>query len=102
MRTRTRIPKFNAFVERSKSLLYAIVGGVICIPFWYVMLFGEHQPYISLWRILFVVLMLIGFPMFFFGLVTLFARDGRGATSSTEMDVQRIRQAIEADRMTRR
>jgi hypothetical protein len=90
------------FIERSKSLIYAIVGGALSLPFWYVMMFGEHQPYMSLWRILFVIMMLVGFPMFFFGLVTLFARDGRGATSSTEMDIQRIRHTVETDRMTRR
>lgn len=102
MRTRTRPPKFNVFFKRVTSLMASIAGAVLCLPFTYVMMFGEHQPYISIPRILFVFMMVAGLPTMFFGLVTLFARDGRGATSSTEMDIQRIRHAVETDSMKRR
>lgn len=89
-RVSTRRPNTSYLISLLAALTYSGLGFILTIPFAYMIAFGEHQPNISLLRILFVVLAVIGWPLFLFGLIGIVGK--RGATASTlEGDVSRIR-----------
>lgn len=47
------------------------------------------------------MLAVVGMPLMLFGLTTLFTKNSKGFTTTSEMDLQRIRHAVETDKMGR-
>lgn len=81
-----------------------IVGFIMSLPFAYVMVFGEHEPYISAGRAFAILLIMIGLPMFFYGIIA-FLLGGKTMPhygSTTDTDVGRIRHAVEMERMVKK
>lgn len=92
-KNKSRTPVMRRFV----SIVNLIVGFILCIPFWFHMFFGAHEPYMSLWTMFGVFLVMVGTTMMFLGLFTL--RQTRGTSDTTQQDIARIRFATETQLM---
>ena len=90
-------------VSFTTSATATVVGFLISTPFfWFIALSEQHSPYMTLSRLLMIIGFVIGFPMLLFGLVSFFSRKGTASVSTTELDISRIRYAVETDKMERK
>ena len=94
-RNRTRTP----VLKKLGSVIATVVGFIMCLPFCWHMMFGAHEPYMSLWTLFGVLLVVVGGPTFFIGLITLFGHRQAGYTDTTQSDLARIRFASETQMM---
>lgn len=96
--------KGKMLLSKITAIVIGVVGFIISLPFAYVMMFGEHQPYMSAGRAFAILLVMIGLPMFFGGIIGFFIGGKSGITygSTPETDMGRIRHAVETERMTRK
>ena len=80
-------------------MLFVIVGLMMCIPF--IVVPPLTMPAIAFFSIL---LFIVGLPMFFIGIVTLFVKESNGPRhgSYNDLDLSRIRFEAEQDRLNRR
>jgi hypothetical protein len=88
-------------MSKVSAIVLVIVGILMSIPFVWVMLFGAHQPNISIGRIIAVIMIIFALPMFGFGFIGLFARRNSG-TDTVTSDMSRIRFTVETDSMRRK
>ena len=107
MRTIRQTKSFQGktLVSRIVAVMVGAIGFIFCQPFiWVVMVFGEHQPYMSFARFIWVCIFIIGLPMFFYGIIA-FLSAGKSSTtfiSNDQSDMGRVRHAVEMERMNRR
>jgi hypothetical protein len=107
MKTIRQTKSFQGKTMASKivAVMIGAMGFVFCQPFiWAVMVFGEHQPYMSFARFMWICIFIVGLPMFFYGIIAFFAAGKSGTTSvsNDQSDMSRIRYAVEMERMNRR
>lgn len=96
--------KGKKLVSRITAIIIGVVGFLLCQPFiWAVMIFGEHEPYMSFARFIYVCIFILGLPMFFYGIIGLLtAGHTLGSASTDASDLGRIRHAVEMERMGRK
>lgn len=96
--------KGKKLMSRITSIVIGVVGFIMSMPFMHVIMFGEHQPYMSLARIGALLIFIIGGPMVFAGIFgfMIAGKSGGGSSSTTEVEVGRMRHAMEMDRMNRK
>lgn len=95
----------KTIVSRIIAAMIGAIGFVFCQPFiWVVMIFGEHEPYMSFATFLYICIFIVGLPMFFYGIIAFLAAGKSGTTfvSNDQSDMGRVRHAVEAERMNRR
>ena len=90
-------------VNYSFSLVTAVVltvCGFICtLPFGFIMMFGEHENGMSLIKLGALMLNMVGFPMFMFGLIAFFSKKN-SASDPIAGEVSRIRYVAETQAMS--
>ncbi len=79
-----------------------IVGGLMVCPFIWFVILGPTTVYMSMAKLVSLVLMVIGGPLWFFGLASMFASQGPGSSNTSQLDLARIRHAVEADQWNRK
>ena len=94
-------------MNRVVSFAVGVLGLILSAPFFYVIMFGEHQPYMSIARICALFMCVVGLPMAFagaFGFLLAGSSSIKSTTtaSTTDIDIGRVRHAVEMDRMNRR
>lgn len=102
----TRDFRGKKLVSRITAIVIGVVGLIACIPFAYIVMFGAHEPYLSFGRFIAIILVTLGLPSFFYGIVAFLIAGKSGTrmvnTSTMDTDLARIRHAVETDRMTRK
>ena len=90
-------------MSRVKSLIYLLIGFLISLPWAIKMFSDEHEVYMSFASFFYLVIAMIGIPMFFTGIVNfIFAGKGAIGTGPADMsaiDVGRIRHVVETEQM---
>ena len=93
----------GSILNKVAAIIRMVIGGIMCMPFAWHMLFAAREPYMSLWTALGVLLMVVGGPIFFIGFFNFIIRNpSNGTVSTVESDVQRIRFAAEAAQQTKK
>lgn len=88
---------------RIAAAITGIIGVLLCQPFIWMMIFGEHQPYVSPLRFICVCVFVIGLPMSLYGAIRfMVAGQTLSSVSTDQSDIGRIRHAIEMERMGRK
>lgn len=100
----TRYRGGNKVVSFTVAIICLILGFLMFQPFlWFVLIFGKSSHYISFSTFLYIVGLVIGAPMFVFGLANLLAKDNmNGSTSTPDLDISRIRHTVETSKMEKK
>lgn len=90
-------------MSRVKSLIYMVIGFLISLP-WAINAFSDgHEVYMSFASFCYIVMAIVGIPMFFRGLIDfIFAGKtsiGPAAADTSAIDLARIRHVVETEHM---
>lgn len=91
-----RSNKGGKAVQKVTALVLMLIGSICCAPFIYDIMYMPHSSMFTLWDIATVALLVVGGPMFMYGLSSLFAHK-HGHYSTTDIELGRIRHSIEQD-----
>lgn len=91
----------GSLISRTTAMMACIVGLAMVQPFiWIVMVFGTHTPYMTLIQFMSIVGLIVGGPVFLFGLMHLICKSSYGpSASTTDLDISRIRYTVETDKI---
>ncbi len=90
-------------LRKLNAAVFAIVGFCLSLPFVLDMIFMPRSVVMPLYTILFILMLIPGLPLFFFGMIGLVVnRANNPNSSSIEGDIGRIRHAVETERMNRK
>lgn len=101
---RTRDFNSRRRVGRITSLTTLFIGAIISSPFMYDQVYNVHGPYMSVFTFISIPLMCIGLIMFLFGFITFFTagQSVGNPAPTTDIELARIRHAVESNRMERK
>lgn len=101
MKTRTirSRPNSRYAMRLITSVVVAVVGFIIALPFVIDTFILEHNyHYFGIWQVLGLIGFVLGAPMFFGGIISLFVRNNTpGSSNTTNIDIARIRYQVETD-----
>jgi hypothetical protein len=90
-------------ISFAKSVVIASTGILLSLPMIYAFMYDSSTGYLSLFELISLLLFLIGGPVFVFGFISAFNRDrGQISQSMSELDIARIRHAVETELMRRK
>lgn len=82
------------------AIVLTLIGFAICMPFfWLTVIVGMNFHYVTLLPLLMISGLIVGGPMFMFGLISLLRGNHVSSSASTaELDIGRIRYAVETEK----
>lgn len=93
--------KGGKVVKKLTAIILMIVGLLLSLPFVYGMIFSAPSVLMTLWDMMCIILLVIGGPTFMYGTASFFSRT-YGSASTTDIELGRIRYAVEQDRWERK
>ena len=98
MRTgRPRVNQYNSNYQFSVlgCIVRTLIGFALAAPFMWHVCFGAHEPSPSTWTIISIWMWLFGAPYFILGVFGLVFKKQHAPDASLQLDIMRIRQAVE-------